>query len=234
MQQAWNRHGGENFKFTILEFAEAADLLERERAWIELTRCTDRTLGFNVNPHATSAGSGFGLTWVGFRDPAGNPVTIINLPDSCRRNLLNAGAMRQLARGKSKLKSHKGGRTKTASENVTTSRCTRALSIQGNPVGPIRNLAAFSRKHELDNTHMTALAKGRIVSYRGWTHQHSRPRSTRLVHKGFVAPDGTRVQMTNLAAFCRIHSLGKVHMYELKSGKRAGHKGWTWKQHATD
>jgi len=62
MQQAWNRYGGKDFAFTILEFAEVPDLLERERAWIERTRCTDRTLGFNVNPHTTSAGSGFGLT----------------------------------------------------------------------------------------------------------------------------------------------------------------------------
>src|SRR5580765_1619000 len=49
MQQAWNRYGGKDFAFTILEFAEVPDPLERERAWIEGTRCTDRTLGFNVN-----------------------------------------------------------------------------------------------------------------------------------------------------------------------------------------
>ena len=54
------------------------------------------------------------------------------------------------------------------------------------------------------------------------------------MHKGFVAPDGTRVQIRNLAAFCRIHDLCKVRMFEVKSGKRARHKGWTWKQHATD
>ena len=54
------------------------------------------------------------------------------------------------------------------------------------------------------------------------------------MHRGFIAPNGARVQITNLAAFCRIHNLGKVHMYEVKSGKRARHKGWTWKQHATD
>jgi group I intron endonuclease len=45
MQQAWNRYGGKNFQFTILEFAEVPDLLERERAWIELTRCTDTLSG---------------------------------------------------------------------------------------------------------------------------------------------------------------------------------------------
>jgi hypothetical protein len=145
MQQAWNRDGGKNFEFTILEFAEAADLLERETAWIELTRCTDRTLGFNVNPHATSAG-GFGLTWVGFRDPGGNPVTISNLPDFCRRNLLNAGAMRQLARGKSKLKSHKGWTHKNSvRERDYIKVHSGFVDPQGNPVGAIRNLAAFSR-----------------------------------------------------------------------------------------
>jgi len=30
MQQAWNRYGGKDFAFTILEFAEVPDLLERE------------------------------------------------------------------------------------------------------------------------------------------------------------------------------------------------------------
>jgi hypothetical protein len=204
MQQAWNRYGGKNFEFTILEFAKAADLLERETAWIELTGCTDRTVGFNVSPHATSAGSGFGLTWVGFRDPAGNPLTIINLTDFCRSNLLNATAMGQLARGKSRLKSHKGW----THENSVRERDyikvhSGFVDPQGNPVGPIRNLAAFCRKHELEKTHMTALAKGRIVSYRGWTHQHSRPRSTRLVHQGFVAPTALACRLRILPRFAK-------------------------------
>jgi len=108
LQRAWNRAGGSKFGFPILEFVEDSVLLARERAWIELTRCTDRALGFNVHLHTTSPGSAFGLTWAGFRDPSENHVTILNLHAFCRGKHLCFSAIAQLARGRSKLKSHKG------------------------------------------------------------------------------------------------------------------------------
>jgi hypothetical protein len=79
---------------------------------------------------------------------------------------------------------------------------------------------------------MTALAKGRIVSYRGWTHDLSKKRQRPKVYTGFIAPNGVATRITNLAAFCRANDLGLVHMHEVKSGRRPRHKGWTWKHDA--
>jgi len=47
-----------------------------------------------------------------------------------------------------------------------------------------------------------------------------------------MAPGGAVVRIINLSAFCRACELCQVHMFELKSGKRPIHKGWTWKHDA--
>jgi hypothetical protein len=72
----------------------------------------------------------------------------------------------------------------------------------------------------------------RIPSHRGWSHLRGRKSLAAVVHKGFVAPGGAVVRITNLSAFCRAVGLCKVHMFELKNGKRPSHKGWTWKHDA--
>lgn len=233
LQFAWNRYGEKSFEFSIVEYVDEARLLVTEQFWIEKGRCTDRNIGFNIKANATSAGAGVGLTWQGFRDPDGNPVTITNLYDFCRRNRLDFPSMHRLWKGQSKLKSYKGW---THSNSVRLRDFIKThdgfIDPTGQPVGPIRNLAAFCRNHGLDDTHMSALAGGRIVSYRGWTHVYARKRLPPLIHRGYVAPGGAHVRITNLAAFCRACGLCLVHMYELKSGKRPSHKGWTWKHDA--
>ena len=233
LQFAWNRYGEKNFEFSIVEYVDEARLLVTEQFWIEKARCTDRNIGFNIKANATSAGAGVGLTWQGFHDPDGNPVTITNLYDFCRRNSLDFPSMHRLWKGQSKLKSYKGW---THSNSVRLREFIKThdgfIDPTGQPVGPIRNLAAFCRNHGLDDTHMSALANGRIVSYRGWTHVYARKRLPPLIHRGYVAPGGAHVRITNLAAFCRACGLCLVHMYELKSGKRPSHKGWTWKHDA--
>jgi hypothetical protein len=108
LQSAWNLYGHSSFEFSVLEYVDDHRLLTTEQWWINKTGRTDRRIGSNVKPEATSAGQGIGRTWGGFRDPVGNPVTIVNLSDFCRRNRLNMTAMRQLFKGQSKLKSHKG------------------------------------------------------------------------------------------------------------------------------
>jgi len=236
LQSAWNLYGAENFEFSVLqyvEYVEEMQLLTIEQAWIERTGCTNRAIGFNINSHATSGGDGVGLTWEGFRDPDGTSVTITNLHDFCRRKGLDFPSMHRLWRGQSKLKSYKGW---THANSIRQREFIKThegfIDPNGIAVGPIRNLAAFCREHGLDDTHMSAVASGRIVSHRGWTHSRGRKRLPALVHKGFIAPGGAVVRITNLAAFCRAADLCKVHMYELKTGKRPSHKGWTWKHDA--
>jgi GIY-YIG catalytic domain-containing protein len=233
LQHAWNLHGEASFEFTILELVEAPQLLIREQWWINQTRCTDHRIGFNVKLQATSAGDGVGQSWPGFRDPAGNSVTIVNLSDFCRRNRLDFPSMHRLSKGLGKLKSYKGW---THANSVRQREFIKThhgfVDPDGRPAAPIRNLAAFCRERGLDKTHMVAVANGRIVSHRGWTHARGRKRLPPVLHKGFIAPGGARTRITNLSAFCRASGLCVVHMHQLKSGKRPSHKGWTWKHDA--
>jgi hypothetical protein len=202
---------------------------------MERTGCTDSEVGFNFYPRAGSPGDAFAETWEGFYDPNGVRYTIINLYDFCRRRGLDFPSMHRLAKGRSKLKSYKGW----THENSVRKRAyikswEGFIDPDGRPFGAITNLAAFCREQGLDKTHMVAVANGRITSHRGWTCQKGRRKQPPITHTGFIAPDGTRVTITNLAAFCRASGLGVAHMFELKSGKRRSHRGWTWRNDDED
>jgi len=235
LQSAWNLYGETSFEFSVVEYVDERRLLATEQFWIDKTRCTDRKIGFNIKPDATSAGEGVGLTWKGFCDADGNPVTITNLHDSCRRKRLDFPSMHRLWKGKSKLKSHKGWtHVNSVRQREFIKTHDGFVDPSGKPVGPIRNLAAFCRDNGLDNAHMTAVASGRILSHKGWTHLRGRKSSPPLIHRGFIAPGGAVVRITNLSAFCRAAGLCKVHMFELKNGTRPSHKGWTWRHDADE
>ena len=77
LQARWRAHrrdlingvlyGEQSFDFSIVEYVHETRLLATEQFWIDKTGCTDRQIGFNLKPDATSAGEGVGLTWEGFR-----------------------------------------------------------------------------------------------------------------------------------------------------------------------
>jgi group I intron endonuclease len=229
LQGAWMKYGEDSFAFSILELASRDELLQVEQKWLDQTRCTDRRIGFNIYPVAGSPGEENARVWEGFIDPDGNEVTIFNLSEFCRREGLNSTAMGILASGKRKLRSHKGWTHKNSRRKREYIKTWEGfVSPDGRPISPLTNLAAFCRERGLDTTHMVAVANGRICSYRGWTHTNGRPRALKA-HTGFVSPDGQRVLITNLAAFCREHGLHPVHMHQLKNGQRKSHKGWTWR-----
>jgi hypothetical protein len=222
-----------SFELLVLEYVDTARLLESEQRWIDQTGCTDRRTGFNVRLEATSAGTGIARTWSGFHDPSGNPVAIVGLSDFCQRHGLDYRSMHRLAMGRSKLKSYRGWtHTNSVRRRDYVKTHYGFVDPDGKGVGPIRNLAAFCRERGLDNTHMAAVASGRIVSHQGWTHVRGKKRLPPLVHTGFIAPGGAVVRITNLSAFCRACDLCVCHMHELKSGKRPSHKGWIWKHNA--
>jgi group I intron endonuclease len=231
LQQAWNKYGEEGFEFTVLEYVRRPYLLRIEQQWIDKTQCTDRKIGFNICPFADSPGGILAQVWEGFIDPQGNEVTITNLERFCQEHGLNASPMNRLARGKGKLKSYKGWTHKNSvRQRDYVKTYDGFIDPDGNPVGLITNLAAFCRERGLDNTHMVAVAHGRICSHHGWTHKDGRQRSEPKAQTGFVNPDGQRVIITNLKAFCREHGLHPVHMHQLKNGQRKSHKGWTWRE----
>lgn len=234
LQAAWNNTDS-TFAFSVLENAARNELFTAEQAWIDKTRCADITLGFNIFDKAGSPGGCLAQTWEGFIDPQGNPITIHNLFAFCREHQLDFPSMHRLSIGKSKLKSYKGW---THCNSIRIRDYVKIyegfIDPQGNQVDTIVNLAAFCRDHNLDDTHMLALARGRICSYRGWTHVNSPDRKDIKTYHGFVRPNGKQIVITNLSKFCRENNLQIVKMYNLKSGKIRQHKGWTWKGEIND
>jgi hypothetical protein len=137
--------------------------------------------------------------------------------------------MSRLYKGANKLKSHKGWTHKNSvrlREYVKTYE--GFIKPDGKRAGKIINLAAFSRRHGLNASHMLAVAHRRIATHRGWTHTDGREPLTPKKHSGFIRPDGRRTVIINLSRFCRENGLSVVHMHNLKSGIRRTHKGWTW------
>lgn len=231
LQSAWNKYGEKYFEFNALALTDESERVQTEQYWLDKTKSYKRENGFNIFDTAGSPGGAFVQVWEGFIDPQGNEVTITNLFDFCRRNNLDFPSMHRLAKGESKLKSYKGWSHKNSvRQRDYVKTYDGFIDPQGNPVGSITNLAAFCRENNLDNTHMVAVANGRIYSHRGWTYQNDRENLGFKIYTGFISPDGERVVISNLHNFCRENNLIKVHMYELINGKRKSHKGWRWEQ----
>lgn len=229
LQMAWDKYGEEHFIFNVLEVVERDVLLLTEQKWINETQCTDRKIGFNISNLACSGSERLARSWAGFIDPNGNEVSIYNLHEFCRKNGLNFTAMRHLFFGNKKLRSHKGWSHKNNPRKRDYIKTYEGfIDPEGNLIPPITNLAAFGREHNLDNTHLLAVMRGRICSHRGWTHTNSRKPAIKI-HTGYINPDGQPVSITNLVAFCKENKLQVMHMHDIRKGKRKSHKGWTWR-----
>jgi group I intron endonuclease len=229
LQRSWNRHGEVNFEFQVVELVRPSRLLATEQSWLNKTNCIDRNIGFNILPRALSSSGLVVQTRRGFFDPRGQPVIIRNLHKFCRQNRLSFTAMAQLYHGRSRLKSHKGWTHKNSVRQRDYVKTYEGfINPNGKTVGKITNLADFSRRNGLIPSHMTAVARRRIPTHRGWTHKDGREALTPKKHTSFIRPDGRRTVIINLARFCRENSLSVVHMHNLKSGIRRSHKGWTW------
>ena len=232
LQAAWNRYGESAFQFTVLQYAERADLLRIEQEWIERTNCADRDVGFNIYKVAGSPGDSSAREWKGFISPDGAEMTIVNLHDFCHQNNLDFPSMLKLAHGTGKLKSYKGWTHKNSPRiRPYCKTYVGFVAPDGTCVDPIFNLAAFCRRHNLENSHMVALYHGRILSHCGWTHVNARSRVPSFrKYDGFVDPTGSHVTITNLKEFCNEHGLSYTHMHQIKTGQRRSHKGWTWSE----
>lgn len=54
MQRAWKKYGPEAFCLDVIEYTEAALLLEREQYYLDTLRPYDHTIGFNISHYADS------------------------------------------------------------------------------------------------------------------------------------------------------------------------------------
>jgi group I intron endonuclease len=254
LQRAWNKYSEAAFRFEVLEFAPAEQLIEREQWWIDHTKCTDRKIGFNI---LTKAYSALGLkmppdvverqrlraskTWEGFVDPDGHPVpSITNLRAFCKKQGLSQSAMQRLAKGFPDFQSHKGWthqdspprRPKPIPPRVDNTIVWEGfIDPDGSPVGPITHLEQFCHERGLEPTNMRSLARGRRSFHRGWSHVNAKPKTSGAeLWSGFVDPEGQPVEIFNLAQFCREHGLTVTCMRMLMTGRLKNHRGWTYRK----
>lgn len=54
LQNAFNKHWTSPFIFVVLEYCEPEKLIEREQYWINLTKCYNNKIGYNLSPTAGS------------------------------------------------------------------------------------------------------------------------------------------------------------------------------------
>lgn len=93
-----------------------------------------------------------------------------------------------------------------------------------------RHCSSLRRRKALAGSHMSAVARRRIASHRGWPHREGRKPRTPKQHNSFIRPDGRPTVIINLSRYCWENGLSVVRMHNLKSGIRRIHKGWTWSQ----
>lgn len=231
LQAAWEKHGENNFEFVVLEIVnDKSNLFAKEQEWIDMTESADRERGFNIFDTVDSPGAAFAQIWDGFIDPKGNEVVITNLEEFCRENGLERSTMWRLAKGTYKHKTHKGWTHQNSISKRPYEKIWEGFFYpDGSSVGSIKNLAAFCREHNLDDTHMIALAKGKLHMHKGFTHANKREHLGYKTYTGFINPEGQRVVIANLQDFCRRNNLHAVHMHQLINGQRKSHHGWTWR-----
>lgn len=55
LQNSWSKYGRKCFSFEIIEHVDSqAKLLEKEQYWLDLTKCYDRNIGYNISKMAGS------------------------------------------------------------------------------------------------------------------------------------------------------------------------------------
>jgi group I intron endonuclease len=57
LQNAWNKYGAESFTFDIIEKCDKSFCLSTEQYWMNMLNCTNKSIGYNINPLATSTPS---------------------------------------------------------------------------------------------------------------------------------------------------------------------------------
>lgn len=245
LQYAWSKYGEESFEFTILEFVEKDFLLQLEQEWIHRTGCSNNSTGFNICIVASSPlgvkrsletrrniSSARAYVWEGFIDLVGNEVVIKHLPNFCKENNLVLRMMYELTNPNSASKNHRGWTHKNSLHKINKNKVYEGfIDPDRKSVGPIESLSAFCCSRGLDTKCMRELAKGKKVSYKGWTHRNSRPRIQEHIkeYTGFINPDGQlEGVVVNLNAFCRRHGLDTSSMQHVASGRVYSYRGWTY------
>jgi hypothetical protein len=106
-----------------------------------------------------------------------------------------------------------------------------------------RNLAQFSREHNLSDMALNLVAKGEAKQHKGWTCTSTLPADSSSTKKRkvkdrskveykndmpweLINPEGQVVQVKNLRRFCKDNDLNYSSMRDVSYGRQQMHRGW--------
>lgn len=204
LQNAWDKYGESAFKFEIVEIVEDLSLIvAREQEWINRYYSLGRERCYNLAP---TAGSQFGM----------------KRSEETRRKISEANKRRPPRPKKPKILK---GNQKSPEYRLKKSKVWPGfVSPDGTIYAPVVNLNAFAQEHDLRQSTLIGLAKGKHRHHKGWTRFGDEPLPT----YAFVSPEGVHYEsIRDLGGFCRSHNLSTGHMNSVHSGQRRHHKGWT-------
>jgi group I intron endonuclease len=199
LQYAFNLYGEKNFIFTIIEFVNIENLIEREQYWLDATKCYDRTIGFNI---CLKANSSLGVK----RTPEfKEKIRLQNLNRDKETKERTIAAVKKANTGRKgwnrgikmwETRTHpRGGLGKKYPNRILT------------PEGYKKRCIANRRDRGEKYKELRRLIKSK-------THY-------------FITPDGKEIVIFNLKLFCAENNLNQGHMNQVSIGNEPIHKGWT-------
>lgn len=221
LQNAWNKYGGENFIWLLIESCPPEKTLEIEQKYLDLYRpFADEFGGFNISHFATSPMKGrkcsdehkFKLSesHKGLMSEENNPRWGKPLLEETKEKISKSLLGRKLsAETKEKI----------------------SLALAGKNLG--ENSHRFGKPHS-DETKkkMSEIKLSNQNSLRGRKQlpEHVKQRAEQAESRAktyyFLNPEDERIEIKNLNKFCRNNNLSKNAMRRVYSGKRKSNKGW--------
>lgn len=202
LQNAWNKHTKQGFKFEILEHCNRDDLIAREQFYLDALQPFGKR-GFNIGRKAGAASYGL-------------PVS-----EETRRKISksNSGKIRT-PEMKEKQRAKMTGRTHTPEARAKVSK-----ALMGHEVTEeTRRKIGIAHKNQSDQTR----EKRRLSVIRAMTPERIEAMKIEHAKNTYIVttPTGVEIEVFGLMEICRDNGLSNGNMYEVAKGRRLHHKGW--------
>lgn len=232
LQNAYNKHGAENFVFEILEIVEnKSDLLNTEQYWIDKLESYKRNKGYNIRKKA-HCNEGISLS-----DEAKAKLSLLNkgkkLSEDHKKKIgaankgrIHSEEYRKNCSERQKGKIGTGGSAKGENNSNAVEYCfvsPDGIEYKG------KNIKTFAEKMNLSYDALIKVHTGLTNNHKGW---HLPGVEVRTQHVNAVAfklrsPEGVVHEGMNVTHFANPRGLCQKKLSSVLSGKAKSHKGWT-------
>jgi group I intron endonuclease len=239
LQHAWDYYGEEYFEFVILEEVSINDLIKEEQSYLDNLRPWDQEIGYNVSKDASANMRGMK-----------NPFTLEDMERRRTRMLGNTITLgyKHTEETLQRMSAFQKGR-KMSDKNKEELRERNSkvwpglIAPDGTIYENIFNLSAFCREHNLNQSAMQQLLRGKGKVAKGWKalistyvrkpdSKKGKPYRGKLVNSRIwegtlISPAGEEFKdIFNMEKFCRDHGVNRSGIARLFRGEQINFKGW--------